>query len=176
MLINRSFLFPSIPSSEERTNRSRVDSKLRRDRQGCFNRKIDQPFVSLLIKRQHQIHALLKVRSAPVVCLERFDVLMRPVSIPHDFDIDNIFRLRHHTFCRYRNRQPLLTVRCFDQVSISPAMLVVLNVIVEHEHVGLENLVEVSAPRNIRWLQNDARFLVMLVFTGANSAIDSPKA
>jgi hypothetical protein len=53
-----------------------------------------------------------------------------------------------------RDGDPLPSLRGLDLVSIPPAMLVVLHVIVKNEEVGAADLVEIAPPRQIGRLQD----------------------
>src|SRR5262245_1370082 len=54
------------------------------------------------------------------------------------------------------NREPFHALGGFDPIPVSPAPSVVLHVVEKDKTIRLPNLVEISAPGNIRWLENDA--------------------
>src|SRR3990170_7242941 len=55
----------------------------------------------------------------------------------------------------HRDRQPLFPVGRFDLVPIPPAVLVILHIVIEDKGICTPDLIEVAAPWNVGWLQDD---------------------
>src|ERR1017187_1016757 len=68
------------------------------------------------------------------------------------------------------NRQPLQAVRGLDLVAVSPAVLVVLDAVVEDEDVGFLNLMKVAAPRYVTRLKNDTIHNILGLLPVRNSS------
>jgi hypothetical protein len=58
---------------------------------------------------------------------------------------------------QHRNGQPLRAVLRLDSVAIAPSVLVVLHIVVVHEHVRTTQLIEEAKPGQISGLQHDER-------------------
>src|SRR5215208_4119413 len=54
-----------------------------------------------------------------------------------------------------RDGEPLFALCSLDLVAVAPAVLVILHIIVEDKQIGAADLIKITAPRNIRRLQNN---------------------
>src|SRR5262245_21373116 len=79
-----------------------------------------------------------------------------PPSIRANANVLDHRSLRSHAFAIDRNREPFHALGGFDPIAVSPALSVILHVVVKNKTIRLPHLVEISAPGNIRWLKNDA--------------------
>ena len=80
---------------------------------------------------------------------DRRPVLAGPVPAPDAADLVDRRALDHVAGGGHRDREPDRAVRGLDAVAVAPAVLVVLDVVVEDEDVRLLDLVEVPAPGNV---------------------------
>ena len=53
------------------------------------------------------------------------------------------------------DRQPLFALCGLDLVPVTPAMFVVLHIVIKNEQIRFADLSKVPPPRDVRWLQND---------------------
>jgi hypothetical protein len=53
------------------------------------------------------------------------------------------------------NRQPLFSLMGLDLVSVAPAMLIILHIIVKDEYIRAADLIKIPPPGNIGRLQDD---------------------
>lgn len=82
-------------------------------------------------------------------------MLCYPVLAPVDFNI-LYFKVRLEVpLVPDRNTQPQRPLWRAYPVSMTPPSLIKLDIVVKDKHVCQPNLIKVSTPRNIRWLQYD---------------------
>ena len=63
--------------------------------------------------------------------------------------------LAEESLVKHRNGQPMTAVVSFNSVAVSPAVFVVLDVVIKDEKIRFLDLVEIAAPGDIGWLQNN---------------------
>ncbi len=80
--------------------------------------------------------------------------------------------LEHYPFLVYWDGEPDRTLVSLDPVTVPPAVLVVLHIVIEHEYIRLTDLVKKSAPGNIGGLKDDA-FHSIVIVTGDQELIPS---
>lgn len=116
----------------------------------------------------HQRRIAVKVRGSPIVLSKAFEVLFGPILSWVNSHLVNRNVFFHNALGHDRYGEPLTAAWCFNAIAVSPAMLIILNVVVKYEHIRLINLMEIAPPRDVGWLQNDAVHLsvVFLNFDG----------
>src|SRR5215470_17175334 len=86
----------------------------------------------------------IEVRGARIVLVQRLPVLLRPLRVTDSHFEDGLLERGVH-----RNGQPSEALRRLDAIAISPIVLGVLHIVVEHEEVDVGNDVEVSLPGDV---------------------------
>jgi hypothetical protein len=130
-------------------------AQLTREGNREVNREIRKEFVAALIKGLKQRQVALEVRRSRVRMLQRFQMTLIPGVMPGNPNLVDgyIFDLR--AAAMDRNRQPLLALWRFDLITVPPATFIVLHIIIKNEQIGAINLIKISSPGNVRWLEND---------------------
>src|SRR5262245_15864867 len=92
-----------------------------------------------------------------------------PPSIRANANVLDQRALRLHAFVVDGNREPFHGLGGVDPIAGSPTPGVILHVVVKDKTIRLPDLVEISAPGNIRWLENDAvhKLLIAGAFNGS---------
>ncbi len=131
-----------------------VEAQFAGQRDRGFDGEVGQRFIAAGVERFQQGQVSLEIRRFVVGNSQGLEMILRPGLRPVNFHIldGNPFG---HTFAVDWDGQPLLALRGLDLVAVAPAMLIVLNVVVEDEQVGAADLVEVAAPGNVRGLEDD---------------------
>src|SRR5580693_3630342 len=97
------------------------------------------------------------VKRSFVVCLmNREAVLLVPGPFPVNLDFPNLPLPFDIALLIDWNAQPLRALRCLYSVTVSPAMLIVLDIVIKDEKVRFLNLVKISSPWDVRGLQDHA--------------------
>ncbi len=130
------------------------DSQLARYFDGYFDCEIGQPLNSPAVPAPQHGFVFIEEWRFRIRMADCSSVLAAPVLIPTDFDIENPGGLPVHG--ANRDGQPFRSHRRLDLVPVAPPSPVILNVIQKDEYVRFLNLVEISTPRYVRWLQYDA--------------------
>ena len=79
----------------------------------------------------------------------------RPVTRPIYMDFIDRSIILYCALLFDWDRQPDGTIACFYSITIAPAMLVILNIVIKNEYIGLLNLMEIAPPRDVVRLIND---------------------
>ena len=121
---------------------------------GQIDGEICQEDILALIKGLNQRGVLLKPGRAGVGNGEGLPVVFGPGFGPVDFDILDRDALGD-AGAMDRDGDPLFTLSGLDLVAIAPAVLVILDIVIEDEQISARHLVKISTPGDIGGLQDD---------------------
>jgi hypothetical protein len=82
-------------------------------------------------------------------------MFLAPLLRHIDEDVFDQDMLAEESLVKHRNGQPVTAAARFNAVAVSPAVFVVLDIIVKDEKIRFIDLVEIAAPGDIGWLQNN---------------------
>src|SRR5215468_11670742 len=97
---------------------------------------------------------MFEVRRLAIVLLKAAPMFGFPRIVWREANVPDRHVMRMNALGDDGDGQPLETICRLDLIAISPAMLIVLDTIVENKDVGLLNLMKVTAPRDVARLQN----------------------
>ena len=83
-------------------------------------------------------------------------MLPTPVGLPIDFDLVDGNVLFHITLGQNRNGQPDRAVFGLNTISVTPTVLVVLDLIEKNKYIGFLDLVKVPPPGDVGGLDDGA--------------------
>src|SRR5687768_7964439 len=119
-----------------------------------LNRKVRQKFVTAFIERFQKRKIFLEIRSLTVGKSQGFKMTFRPRLGPINTHISDGCAIRYAPGVD-RNRQPLFSLMSLDLIAVTPAMLIVLHIIIEDKQIRAADLVKIAPPGNVGRLQDD---------------------
>src|SRR5215207_150321 len=126
-----------------------------RKRNGKFNGEIGQEFIAAPVKRIEQQPVSVEVRRFRIGLLDGFKMDFSPGVLPDDPNLMDGNILGLGPAAMDRDGQPLPATWSLDLVAIAPAAFIVLDVIIKNKQIGTVDLIKISSPWDVGWLEND---------------------
>lgn len=99
---------------------------------------------------------MLKVGSLMISVLDCLPVFLIPWPVPADADLVDRYMRGLSAMAMYRNGQPGGTMGRLDAITIAPAALIVLYIVIKDEDIGFLDLVKITTPGDVGGLQDNA--------------------
>ena len=77
-----------------------------------------------------------------------------PGPFPADMDLVDRYVVNLSAMTVDRDGEPLGAMRGFDPIAVAPSPLVILDIIIKHKDIRLQDLVEITPPGDIGWLED----------------------